>query len=97
MADPLLPGVEPIAGQTGGSYDLRTWFGLFAPAKTSDRLVDLLNTEINRMYERPEVTTRLASLGIVAEPMRPAAFTDYVRRDNEAIGALIRSANLKPD
>jgi hypothetical protein len=27
--------------------------------------------------------------------MTPAAFADYVRRDNEAIGSLIRSANLK--
>ena len=49
------------------------------------------------MYERPEVKNRLAALGIVPEPMTPAAFADYVRRDNEAIGALIRSANLKPD
>lgn len=40
---------------------------------------------------------RLATLGVLAEPMRPAAFADYVRRDNEAIGTLIRNANLKLD
>ena len=96
-ADTLLPGVQPIAVQTGGSYVLNTWFGLFAPAKSPDRLVELLNAEVNRMYERPEVKSRLAVLGIVSEPMRPAAFADYVRRDNEATGTLIRAANLKPD
>lgn len=97
VADPLLPGIAPIADQTGGSYDLRTWFGLFAPAKTSGRLVELLNIEVNRMYERPEVRKQLATLGVTAEPMSPAAFVDYVRRDNETIGGLIRSANLKPE
>jgi tripartite-type tricarboxylate transporter receptor subunit TctC len=96
-ADPLLPGVQTIASQTGGSYALNTWFGLFAPAKTPERLVEALNAEVNRLYERAEVKARLATLGVAAEPMRPAAFADYVRRDNEAIGALIRNANLKPD
>jgi tripartite-type tricarboxylate transporter receptor subunit TctC len=95
--DPLLPGVPSIASQTGGNYGLNTWFGLFAPAKTPDRLVEQLNADVNKTYERPEVKARLATLGVMAEPMRPAAFADYVRRDNEAIGNLIRSANLKPE
>lgn len=51
-ADPLLPGVPTIARETGGSYVLKTWFGLFAPAKTLDRLVDALNADVNKMYER---------------------------------------------
>ena len=96
-ADPLLPGVPSIAEHTGGSYVLNTWFGLFAPAKTSDRLVEVLNAEVNKLYERPEVKKQLATLGIAAEPLRAAAFAEYVRRDNEAIGNLIRSANLKPE
>jgi tripartite-type tricarboxylate transporter receptor subunit TctC len=95
--DPLLPGVPTIAQVTGGNYMLNTWFGVFAPAKTPDRLVQLFNAEVNKAYERPEVKKQLAALGVVAEPMKPAAFADYVRRDNEAIGALIRSANLKPE
>jgi len=95
--DPQLPGVQPIARQTGGSYVLNTWFGLFAPAKTPNRVVEALNGEVNRMFERPDMKNRLTALGIVPEPMTPAAFADYVRRDNEAIGSLIRSANLKAD
>ena len=95
--DPLLPGVPTIAQETGGNYVLNTWFGLFAPARTPDRLVQLLNAEVSKAYERPDVKKQLATLGITAEPMGSAAFADYVRRDNEAIGALIRSANLKPE
>lgn len=95
--DPLLPGVPTIAQETGGSYFLNTWFGLFAPAKTPDRLVQLFNAEVNKAYERPEVKKQLAALGVAAEPMKPAAFADYVRRDNEAIGALVKSAGLKPE
>jgi tripartite-type tricarboxylate transporter receptor subunit TctC len=95
--DPLLPGVPTIAQETGGNYVLNTWFGLFAPAKSPERFVEALNAEVNRIYERPEVKKQLATLGIATEPMRPAAFADYVRRDNEAIGTLIRSAKLKPE
>jgi tripartite-type tricarboxylate transporter receptor subunit TctC len=95
--DPLLPGVPSIAQETGGNYALNTWFGLFAPAKSSDRLIQLFNAEVNKAYERPEVKKQLAALGIAAEPMKPAAFADYVRRDNEAIGALVKSAGLKPE
>lgn len=95
--DPLLPGVPTVAQETGGNYVLNTWFGLFAPAKSPERFVEALNAEVNRIYERPEVKKQLATLGVVAEPMRPVAFADYVRRDNEAIGQLIRSANLKPE
>jgi len=95
--DPLLPGVPTIAQETGGTYVLNTWFGLFAPAGSATRFVDVLNDEIAKIYDRPEVKARLATLGIVSEPMRAAAFAEYVRRDNEAIGRLIRSANLKPE
>lgn len=95
--DPLLPGVPTIAQETGGNYVLNTWFGVFAPARSPERFVEALSAEVSRIYERPEVKKQLSTLGIVAEPMRPAAFADYVRRDNEAIGALIRSAKLKPE
>ena len=74
-----------------------SWFGLFAPAKSPERFVVALNAEVKRIFERPEVKKQLATLGIVAEPMRPAAFADYVRRDNEAMGKLIRDAKLNPE
>ena len=94
--DPLLPGVPPIATQTGGNYVLNTWFGLFFPAKTPERLVAALNREANRMYEKPDVRKQLATLGIATQPMSPTAFAEYVRADNEAIGALVKAVNLKP-
>ena len=61
-----LPGVPTIASVVPG-YEASSWFVTMAPAGTPAAIIAKLNTEANRILQKPEVKERFAQLG--AEPV----------------------------
>ncbi len=45
---PALPDVPTVAELGYRDFEANTWFALFAPAKTSPAVLDLLNAELNK-------------------------------------------------
>lgn len=56
---PALPDVPTIAETKVLDWEMESWFGLFAPAKTPRPIVEKLRTQIDQALESPEVRTRL--------------------------------------
>jgi tripartite-type tricarboxylate transporter receptor subunit TctC len=63
------------------------WFSLSGPAKMPGDVVGLLNAEVNRALELPEVRERLKLEGHRAEPAGRARVQRLRRRGAEALGA----------
>ena len=57
-------------------------------------MVELLNAEINKAIERPEVRAAWDKQGAVPLSMSPKEFEDYLRKDIEKWGSVVRAANL---
>jgi tripartite-type tricarboxylate transporter receptor subunit TctC len=54
----------PTLGEAGfPGIHQGSWIGFFAPAKTPDAVVIKLNAEINQIMQRPDVQTKLRSVG----------------------------------
>ncbi len=47
---PLLPNVPTLDEQGVKGYEVNTWFGFVAPARTPPEVVARLNTELNRIF-----------------------------------------------
>src|SRR5256885_16168065 len=62
----MLSDVPTVAESGLPRYESYGWFGLVAPARTSNVLIIKLNSEIVRILHLPDMKTRLADLG--AEP-----------------------------
>jgi tripartite-type tricarboxylate transporter receptor subunit TctC len=58
----LLPGVPPIAEVVPG-YEASSWNAIMAPAGTPTDVIEKLNTEINRVLQKPDVREKLRSFG----------------------------------
>jgi tripartite-type tricarboxylate transporter receptor subunit TctC len=60
---PFLPHV-PTAAEAGlKGYNVDTWYGILAPAKTPMEVVRKINADVNAVLSKDETKKRLADLG----------------------------------
>jgi len=78
VVDPETPTLAE-EGITG--FDVSTWYGLFAPAKTPPAIVQYLSATIRSVLSDPQVKQQLLSQSLQAAGNTPEAFADQVRRE----------------
>lgn len=59
----LLPDVPTVKEQGYPSVGFGAWFGIYAPAKTPNDILDKLNTEIVKAMQAPDVREKLQGVG----------------------------------
>jgi tripartite-type tricarboxylate transporter receptor subunit TctC len=92
---PELPTLEE-SGLKG--FDMTTWWGVMAPAKTPQPVVDRLALEISSAVSSPEVAERLRAMGSQPPGVRtPADFTAFVERERKLYAELVRRSGAKAD
>ena len=91
----MYPDTPAIAEFLPG-YDSRGWFGYLAPARTPEKIIMLLNQEINRAMTAPDIKEKMTTIGltVVAEP--PEFFAKLLKTDYEKYGKLCRDIGLQP-
>jgi tripartite-type tricarboxylate transporter receptor subunit TctC len=60
----LLPEVPTMSEAGVPGYEMGSWFGLLAPAKTPTAVVDRLSQEIRTAVSHPRFSERMASQGV---------------------------------
>jgi tripartite-type tricarboxylate transporter receptor subunit TctC len=79
---PLLPDVPTLDEQGIKGYEVNTWFGFVAPARTPVEIVARLNAEFNRIFASAEAKDKLGPQGFdLAPPMVPAQFGKLIADD----------------
>lgn len=77
-----LPDIPTMEQATGfKDFDVRTWFGLAAPAGVPVTIIARLNAEVRKALDNPEVRTKLEQIGGEIAPSTPAEFRDRVARE----------------
>ena len=92
---PSMPDVPTFIEGGVPDFDINSWVGLLAPAKTPRAIVDKLNTELNAVLNDPVVRERLNTLGITASPGGPEKFGRDMARDLSRYAAVVKAANIK--
>jgi tripartite-type tricarboxylate transporter receptor subunit TctC len=94
---PAIPEV-PTAAEAGlPDFEVTTWYGVLAPAGTPRPVVTRLNAELVRIMHAPELKERLAALATDPATSTPEEFADYIKREIEKWGKVVRQAGLKAD
>ena len=89
-----LPGV-PTAAEAGlKGFDLESWFALYAPAGTPADLVQLLNTEVNRVLNSAEARKRADESGTAVSTMSPQELAQFTKAELERWGRVISGAKI---
>jgi tripartite-type tricarboxylate transporter receptor subunit TctC len=92
-----LPDVQTFIENGVTDFEVNSWVGLLAPAKTPRALIARLNTELNAVLNDPEVRERLNTLGIAATPGSPERFGDEMVRDLARYGQVVKAAGIKSE
>jgi len=90
-----LPDVPTF--QEGGmaGFDVSSWTGIFAPAKTPAAIVAKLQKELAFVLQTPFVKERYATLGIEPVGNSSQEFAAQVRDDLARWAGVVKSANVK--
>jgi tripartite-type tricarboxylate transporter receptor subunit TctC len=78
---PLMPNIPTVAEAGVPGYEATIWLGVMAPKGTPDDVVELLNKEINKVIETPEVRETWAKQGAIPMHMTVKEFDAYLRKD----------------
>jgi tripartite-type tricarboxylate transporter receptor subunit TctC len=91
----VLPEVPTFAEAGLPGFNVKNWFGVVTPARTSKAMVTKLADEIARIQSMPDVKERLATQG--AEPFvsGPKEFDAFFRAEMAKYGRIIKLANIR--
>ena len=92
-----LPDVPTLAEAGVPGYEATMWVGVMAPAGTPQAIVDLLNTEINKVLTRPDVKDAWEKQGAVPVSMKPSEFGAYVQSEIEKWAKVIKANAIKAE
>ena len=79
--DPALPAVPSVAEAGIRNYDATFWYGLLAPARTPDAVVNKLNRALKDALSEPEAVKALAAQGLVPAAGSPGDYAALLRSD----------------
>ena len=92
---PQLPDVPTTAEAGLADFDISSWFGLVAPAKTPRPLVTKLSAQVATALREPDVQQRLINFGIRPIGSNPDDFADFLRKDREKWQRIISASNIR--
>ncbi|TWG89255.1 tripartite-type tricarboxylate transporter receptor subunit TctC [Cupriavidus gilardii J11] len=95
---PELPTIAEAGKGLGlESFDISTWFGVFAPANTPREIVDRLNREIVAILKTDDMKTRMARIGAQPAPTTPEQFGALVQRELKKYAQIVKVSGAKVD
>ena len=87
----------PTVAKTVPGYEATIWLGLMAPKGTPPDVVEKLNAAVRQIVAEPQVRALWIKQGAQPMSMTAAAFGKFLDADIAKWGAIVKSANLKPD
>lgn len=89
-----LPNVPTFKEQGFEGFDIDSWIGFYAPAKTPDAIVQAWSTALQEATAQPDVQARLTAYGFEPLGNTPAQFTERYRADYPRMAELIKAAGV---
>ena len=85
----LLPDLPAVA-ETVPGFEVDSWYGFLAPARTPAAILQKLNTEIAAALKDPEVKARLEASGAEAVGSSSARFGEVIRAELKRWAPIVR-------
>ena len=91
---PDIPTMEE-AGLPG--YEIVSWYGLIAPARTPPEIIDRLNAAVVKVVSNPEMREKIIASGSDPATNTPAQFQALIRDNIARFGEIARAAGVRPE
>jgi tripartite-type tricarboxylate transporter receptor subunit TctC len=77
----LAPEVPTVAESGLPGYEITSWYGLVAPARTPREVIARLNAEVNRVMRDPKMKSRMLAQGLELPETTPEQFDAHIRSE----------------
>jgi tripartite-type tricarboxylate transporter receptor subunit TctC len=92
---PQLPDVPTMQEAGVPGYEASVWLALLAPAGTPKEVVNKLNSEIAKLMNTPDTKKALYDAGVEPTPSTPEAMADYMVKEMERWGKVVKDIGIK--
>jgi tripartite-type tricarboxylate transporter receptor subunit TctC len=92
---PLAPELPTFAEAGVPGFNVSSWYGLFAPARTPRDIVAKMHDSVATMLQEPAIKSRYEVLGVEAASATPDQLTTIMRAEVELWGPIVKAANIK--
>jgi len=92
---PVAPEIPTVAESGVPGYEVTTFYGVSAPAKTPRAIIDRLHSELVRALNSPDVRERLQGLGADPVGNTPEQYTAFMQNEIAKWGKVIKAAGIK--
>ena len=94
---PAVPDLPTVAESGVPGFEVTTWTGVSAPAKTPRAIIDKLNADIIRALNSPDLNTQLTGQGADPTGSTPEQYTAFMQNEIVKWGKVIKAAGIKGD
>jgi tripartite-type tricarboxylate transporter receptor subunit TctC len=91
----VFPDVPTVAETALPGFDLTTWYGLFAPAKTPQPIIQMLNTKLNEILQLPQAKESFAKMGFDPAGGSPDVLSKKVQNEVSKWVEVASKKNIK--
>jgi tripartite-type tricarboxylate transporter receptor subunit TctC len=86
----------PTVAEAGvPGYDVSSWYGLYAPAKTPPDIIAKINADMVTMLAKPEIKDKYKPLGVLAQSSTPDVLAAKNAADVKLWAPIIKEANIQ--
>jgi tripartite-type tricarboxylate transporter receptor subunit TctC len=93
----VLPDAPTIAESGYPGFEASVWYGLVAPARTPQAIIDKLHDAMQKALASSDVQKRISDVGGVVTAGSTAEFAKLIHDERARYEKLVREANIKPD
>jgi tripartite-type tricarboxylate transporter receptor subunit TctC len=90
-----MPGVKTVAEQGVPGFEAISWWGIIAPARTPQPIVQRMVEELTKALRNPQVAQRLSEQGIEISGGGPEELDRFVRGEMARWATVVRENNIK--
>lgn len=89
-----MPQVPTFSEQGFQGFDIDSWIGVYAPARTPGPIVEAWTTALREITRMPDIAQRLTAFGFEPLGNTPAQFMELYRADYPRMAELIKAAGV---
>jgi tripartite-type tricarboxylate transporter receptor subunit TctC len=89
-----LPDIPTVAEQGFPGYEVRSWWGIVAPAGVPAPILQKLHASLREALGQAEARSRLEQLGATVHASSPAEFRDLIAQEMALWGKVVRESKI---
>ena len=97
VRSPIFPDAPTVSESGYPGFESSVWYGLVAPAKTPQKIIEYLHAEVEKALATKDVKDRLVAVGGEVSPGPQSQFKNLISSERRRYEKLVREANIQPD